>query len=354
LSHGKTGKAQKGKLEEIFFLTLLVCVSILFAFLLRPFFGAIFWASILGLLFQPLQRNMVNWFRGRSTLAALTTLTIALLIAVVPVLLVLGLLLEEVASFYLKLQKEEFDFGLFFEQIRQASPKVRAALNDLPLDIDKLKEQLSSALLVATRFLVEQSVAIGQQTLKFFVNFGLMVYLAFFTLRDGLKMLEWITAALPLEGGRSQLFFAKFTDVTKSTVKGNLVVALVQGALGGLIFWILALPAPVLWGVVMAFLSLLPLVGASLVWIPAAIYLFITGSWIKGIILVVYGSCVVGLIDNFLRPILVGKGTKLPDYLVLFSTLGGFVLFGMNGFVIGPLIAAFFVALWDIFAQEMK
>jgi len=146
--------------------------------------------------------------------------------------------------------------------------------------------------------------------------------------------------------------FAKFAEVTRATVKGNLVVAAVQGTLGGLIFWVLGIPGAFLWGVVMTLLSLIPVVGAALIWLPVAVYLFATGNWVHGTILFAFGAGVIGLVDNVLRPVLVGRDTKLPDYMVLLSTLGGFVLFGMNGFVIGPLIAALFVTFWDIFVRE--
>ena len=135
----------------------------------------------------------------------------------------------------------------------------------------------------------------------------------------------------------------------RATVKGYVVVAVVQGALGGLALWALCIGGAVFWGVVMAFLSLLPAVGAALVWAPVAIYLLATGAVWQGVALIVWGVVVIGLSDNVLRPILVGKDTKLPDYVVLITTLGGMSLFGINGFVIGPTIAAMFMACWALF-----
>jgi predicted PurR-regulated permease PerM len=129
-------------------------------------------------------------------------------------------------------------------------------------------------------------------------------------------------------------------------------VAALQGALGGLIFWFLGLHAPVLWGVVMGLLALLPAVGAALIWVPTAIYLLATGSIWQGVVLLTFGALVIGLVDNILRPLLVGKDTKMPDYVVLISTLGGLAAFGLNGFVIGPVIAAMFIASWDIFSES--
>src|SRR5690606_21116170 len=132
------------------------------------------------------------------------------------------------------------------------------------------------------------------------------------------------------------------------------VVAAVQGALGGLIYWILGMPAALLWGVAMAVLSLIPAVGAGLIWAPVAVYLFATGEAVSAVVLVLYGVLVIGLADNILRPILVGRDTRMPDWLVLLSTLGGLVLFGINGFVIGPLIAALFIVFWQIFCRDFQ
>jgi predicted PurR-regulated permease PerM len=163
-----------------------------------------------------------------------------------------------------------------------------------------------------------------------------------------------VRAAVPLSADRQRALFAKFAVVVRATVKGNIVVALLQGALGGLIFWLLGIHAPLLWGVLMAFLSLLPAVGAGLVWAPVALYFLATGAVWQGVVLIAYGVLVIGLVDNLLRPILVGKDTKMPDYVVLISTLGGIAVFGLNGFVIGPLIAAMFIAAWDLFAASRK
>ncbi len=148
-----------------------------------------------------------------------------------------------------------------------------------------------------------------------------------------------IRDAIPLRAEQKQDFLSKFTIVIRATVKGDMLVALLQGTLGGLIFWFLGIGAPLLWGVVMAFFSLLPAIGAGLIWVPVAIYLLASGAVWQGVVLIAFGSLVIGLVDNFLRPILVGKDTKMPDYVVLVSTLGGIATFGLNGFVVGPVIA---------------
>jgi len=176
-----------------------------------------------------------------------------------------------------------------------------------------------------------------------------MLYLLFFFIRDGRELVARIRQAIPLSEAHKRRLFNKFTRVVRATVKGNIVVAVTQGALGGIIFAVLGISGALLWGVLMAFLSLLPAVGAALIWTPVAIYFLMSGAILQGVILTLYGVLVIGLVDNILRPILVGKDTKMPDYVVLISTLGGLALFGLNGFVIGPLVAALFISTWGLF-----
>ena len=155
--------------------------------------------------------------------------------------------------------------------------------------------------------------------------------------------------AIPLAPAHLKELSAKFAVVIRATVKGNLLVAALQGLLGGLAFWFLGVKGALLWAVLMAFLSLLPAVGAALVWGPVALYFLLTGALWQGLALTAWGVLVIGLVDNLLRPLLVGKDTRLPDYVVLITTLGGMAVLGINGFVLGPAIAAMFVAVWHIY-----
>jgi len=191
-------------------------------------------------------------------------------------------------------------------------------------------------------------------TFDFVIRLGIMLYLLFFLLRDGKALAEAIREAIPLRGEQKAALFTRFADVVRATVKGGILVAMAQGTLGGIAFWFLGIHAALLWAVLMAFLSLIPAIGATLVWLPVAIYFLATGAIWQGIGLILYGVLVIGLVDNLLRPFLVGKGSKLPDYIVLISTLGGIEVFGLNGFVIGPLIAAMFMVSWEIFATSRQ
>ena len=194
--------------------------------------------------------------------------------------------------------------------------------------------------------------AIGQNALGLVVSFFVMLYLLFFLLRDGDALARRIRDAVPLHIAQQNALFRRFATVIRATVKGSIVVAIVQGALGGLIFWLLGIEGALLWGAVMAVLSLLPAVGAGLVWLPVSLYLLVTGAIWQGIVLIAFGALVISMVDNVLRPILVGGDTKIPDYLVLIATLGGITIFGVNGLVIGPVIAAMFLAAWDLFSEQ--
>lgn len=341
------------RLEQRTFLLMLALVSLAFIFLLKPFFSAIFWACIIGILFYPVhQRLLKRW--ARPNLAALATLGICVLVGVIPALFIAISFFQEGANIYQSIQSGEINPAEYVERIRNGLPAVQQLMERLNIDIAAIKDQLSSAAIGISRMAAQNAVQIGQNTLRFFVSLGLMLYVAFFILRDGKQLIALLIRALPLGDEREHMLFRKFAEVTRATIKGNLVVAAIQGTLGGIIFAILGIPGALLWGVVMTLLSLIPVVGAGLIWVPVAIYLFAIGNWGEGLILTGFGAGVIGLVDNVLRPLLVGRDTKLPDYIVLLSTLGGFVVFGMNGFVIGPLIAALFVSVWQIFILEFN
>jgi len=341
-------------LERRTFLVLLGVITLLFAMVLRPFWSAIFWAIVVTVLFAPMQSRMLSRFHDRRSLAALITLLTLSIIVIIPVLALLSAFIQQGVNFYSLIESREIEPAQFIDQIVSAIPFLPGLMERAGVDTESIRGYLASSATGISEIIAQQALAIGRNTVSFTVKLVLMLYLTFFLLRDGDRLVALMTAAVPLSENRKQLLFHKFVEVTRATVKGNLLVAIVQGALGGLIFWLLAIPAPVLWAVVMAFLSLIPAVGAALVWVPVALYLYATGAWFEASTLVAYGAIIIGLADNVLRPILVGRDTKLPDYIVLFSTMGGIALLGINGFVIGPLIAALFLSFWNIFISDNK
>ncbi|KRQ88448.1 AI-2E family transporter [Bradyrhizobium valentinum] len=344
------------RIENQTFLLLLVAVTLAFAWVLYPFYGAVLWAVVVAVIFAPVHRRLLAATNGRRSLAAAVTVLIIIAMVILPLSMVATSLAQEASSLFAKIQSGEYDFGGYLQRIVEALPAWATGLIErLNLtDFSALREKLASGLMQGGQALAPQALNIGLNTFDFVIGLGIMLYLLFFLLRDGRALAERIKEAVPLQRAQKAALFARFADVLRATVKGGVLVAIVQGALGGIAFWFLGIHAALLWAVLMAFLSLVPAVGAALVWLPVAIYFLATGAIWQGIGLILYGVLVIGLVDNLLRPFLVGKETKLPDYVVLISTLGGIDVFGLNGFVIGPLIAAMFMVSWEIFSASRR
>lgn len=334
-------------------MVLLALVTVAFLWILLPFYGAVFWAAILGILFAPLQRRLQLKFGWQRNLTALCTLSICLVIAILPVTIVGAFLVQEGASIYKSIESGELDVAGHVVQFKHSLPPYFQHLLDRfgMGELSGLREKIIKSAMQGGQFFATQAYSFGQGTFEFVVSFFIMLYLLFFFLRDGAELARKIRTAIPLEDNQKRRLQLKFNHVVRATIKGNLLVAITQGALGGLIFWFLDIPSVLLWAVLMACLSLLPAVGAGIVWAPVAAYFLLSGAIWQGTVLALFGVFVIGLVDNVLRPILVGKDTKMPDYLILISTLGGLAIFGLNGFVIGPLIAALFMSSWAIFIE---
>jgi predicted PurR-regulated permease PerM len=341
-------------LKDKTFRYVLAGVSLAFAWILWPFYGAIFWAMVIAILFTPLFVLLLKWTGQKPTLAALMTLAVVVVMVVLPLAWLGAALVREGAHVFQKIQSGEINFGVYFEQILGALPSwISDGLDRLGLgNLGGLQKRVGSLATQGSQFLATQAIGIGQNTFDFVMAFFITLYLAFFLLRDGRYLSRRLNDSVMLDSADKEALFGMFTTVIRATVKGNVVVALTQGFLGGLAFWVLGVQGALLWSVLMAVLSLLPAVGAALVWGPVAVYFLVTGALWQGIGLFAYGVLVIGLVDNVLRPILVGKDTKMPDYVVLMSTLGGMAIFGLNGFVIGPMIAAMFMAVWGIFLLQ--
>lgn len=335
------------------FLWLLIAVSAAFAAILLPFSGAVMWAVFITIIFMPVHQRMLRWLR-KPNHAAMATLLAIVLIFILPLALVAASLAQEIAQLTERIRSGEVNPAAAFQQVVHTLPAiVQQQLQRFGLlDMAQLQARIAALLAASGQYLTGQLFSAGQHTLKFIASFGVMLYLLFFLLRDGRTLSQRMGRAIPLAPEHKRSLFAKFVTVVRATVKGNLVVALVQGVLGGLALWAVGMPAVLLLTVLMTVLSLLPAVGASLVWGPVALYLLSTGDIWQAVALIAWGVLVIGLVDNLLRPLLVGKDTQMPDYLVLISTLGGISVFGLNGFVIGPVIAALFISVWDIFAAE--
>jgi predicted PurR-regulated permease PerM len=343
-------------LEDRTFLLLLAGISAAFLLILWPFSGAIVWGTVFAIVFAPLYRALLRLTGQRETLAAIAALSLIVLIVILPLGLILTLVVREALAVYGNIEAGELDFAHFFRVVFEVLPSwARETLDYFGLaDFGVVQQRLTALLAKGGELVAATVLNIGQNTLDFFVSFFVALYLLFFLLRDGARLTVRIRDTVPLRADQQRELLIRFATVIRATVKGNIVVALVQGALGGIIFWVLGIKAALLWGAVMAVLSLLPAIGAALVWLPVGLYFLLTGSLWQGIVLLAFGVLVISSVDNFLRPVLVGADTQMPDYLVLVSTLGGLAVFGINGLVIGPVIAALFIAAWDLFTVERQ
>lgn len=340
--------------KDISFVSMLVIVTAAFVWLMLPFYGAVLWAVILAILFNPLQRRLVRRLGGRKGLAAAISTFACICVVVMPGSMILAALAREANNLYVLFSDPNFDAVSIFERVHAGMPSFLVeGLSVFNLsEFHEVQTRLTEFLEEAAQAIATSALTIGQSTAQLLISLGVMLYVLFFMFRDGSRLAIVIRKASPLTDYQTEHVLRKFTTVVKYTVRGNVIIAIIQGIIGGVTFWLLGIEAAFLWGVLMALLSLLPAVGAFLVWAPAAAYLFLSGQAIQGSILLAVGILILSTIDNLLRPPLVGQGTKLPDYMVLVSTLGGLALFGINGFVIGPLIAALFVAFWSLYTDE--
>ena len=343
-------------IQSSFFFALLIIASMAFLAVLAPFFEPILWATTLAVVFQPVQRFLLRLkpLSNRFTLAALLTLLIIVITVIVPALFISMAVAREGIALYQLIASGEIDISGPLTWAQNAWPSLMQRGESLGINLEEMKQKLSTSALQGGQWVASHLFTFGQNTLRFTVMFFLMLYLLFFFLRDGKELIEIIIKVLPIGDERERHLLAKFAEVSRATIKGTLVVGMVQGTLGGIAFAMLGIESAVFWAVVMTLLSVLPAVGAAIVWMPAAIYLIVNGMLVNGLILIAFGSLVIGLVDNVLRPILVGRDTKMPDYLILLSTLGGLAMIGISGFVLGPVIAAFFLAIWGMFAQEFN
>jgi predicted PurR-regulated permease PerM len=338
----------------IFFLIFVLLVTLAFVGLIQDFLLPLFWATTLAIVFYPICRWMQSRLGLRASIAALLTLGVILVAVILPLSLIGVAVVQEALTLYKRLETGDITVQEPRHMLERLLSVVTQYLNRWGLETQNLTQSLAGATLTVSRFVGTQALALGQNALRLSVMFVLMLYVLFFFLRDGPQIGAAMLRALPLGQTRARRLLRSFVTVARATLKGTVLVALAQGLVGGVLFAAVGINAAVLWGALMAVLSLLPALGSALIWVPAAGILLATGHIAKAVIVLGAGILVIGLIDNLLRPLLIGQDTRMPDYLVLVSSLGGLTIFGASGLVIGPILAAMFLAAWDMFAQEHR
>lgn len=334
-------------------LLLVFFISALFLSMISQFLMAIFLAGIFSALSHPLYRRFEKWFRGRRTPASIATLLLIVFVVLLPLAGLLGIITAQAIKVGEAVKP-------WVEQQLAEPDAISDAIKSIPF-IDKVEPYRNFILKKAgemvggvSGFLINRLSAVTLGTVNFLFMLFIMLYTMFFFLIDGHKLIEKILYYLPLEDHDERRMLDKFSSVTRATLKGTAVIGILQGVLAGTAFAVVGIPSPVFWGAIMAVLSFIPGIGSALVWGPAVIILAATGHLAKAIGLGVFCAAVVGSIDNLLRPILVGRDTQMHELMILFGTLGGIIMFGVVGVIIGPIIAALFVTVWDIYGLAFK
>lgn len=317
------------------------------------FWPALLWATILALLFRPVYLRLA--LGGKTGLASLATVTVVLLCLIIPALIIALLIASELNT--------------IANSPLATDPKVLTAKADMLLsslpdwasnwlaskgvsDAGDLGTYLVSQLQANIQQIGQSALSVGQSLLGIVLTVLMTLYLLFFFLIQGSGMVRQFKAVVPLAGPTKRNLGERIATLVRSTVKGTALVALLQGTIGGIIFAVLGLPSPLIWGTVMAFATLLPVIGTGLVWLPTAIYLLASGQTWQGVALIFCGVFIIGGADNVARPMIVGRDTGLPDWVVLISTLGGVGLFGFHGVVLGPVVAGVTVALLELYRNS--
>jgi predicted PurR-regulated permease PerM len=314
--------------------------------MIQPFMGVIAWATVLVIVFYPVHKRLARRIK-RPSLAALVSCVLVILIILVPVALITLAVVNELSGALQSLQ------GMINYVLDPNSRLTGPILNFLSrfVDINQLRSEefLLARLRGVSGQIAGQTLGFLGGLASFVVQMFFVIFTMYYFFKDGENISRNIRDALPLEREQADGIMSRTREVIDASVYGVISIAIIQGTLGGLAFWVLGLPSAIIWGVVMTFLSMVPMLGAFLVWVPGAIYLALTGHWVKALLLALWGTLVIGMIDNFLRPKLVGSRTRLHELLIFFAVLGGLSVFGVLGVVLGPVVVAITLALVDVY-----
>jgi predicted PurR-regulated permease PerM len=344
------------KFRTAFVIILVVAVSALFLAVTWPLLQALLLGALLAGLCHPLYRWITRLLRGQRSLGAIVTLVILFIVVAGPLSAFLGVVVQQalaVSNQAIPWVQQHFGAASTFNAHDWLAQRFPALADYVPSQ-EQLVENVGAAAKSIGGFLVTVASRMTATTAAFLLNLFVMIYAMFFFFRDGEKILEKIFYYLPLSDEDELLMLQRFTSITRATVKGTLVIGIIQGALAGLAFWVAGIDGSAFWGTIMAILSIVPGIGAALIWVPAVIYLIVTGQVLAGLLLFAWCAAVVGTVDNILRPILVGKDAKMPDLLILVGTLGGLFLFGPIGFIVGPIVCGLFLTVWEIYGATFK
>jgi predicted PurR-regulated permease PerM len=339
------------RFRKAFVLILTAAISVAFLATIQAFLMALLLAAVLAGICRPLHRGLARLLRGRTSMAAAVTILLVIVLVLGPLSTFLGIVTNQALEV-------GHNLGPWVSERIAAERAGTGLLSRLPDALQpyqaQILERIGGIAAQLGRSVVDVLAAATRGTLRLLLLLVVTLYASFFFLRDGVAIRERILSYAPLTGDEKDRMVERFVSVSRATFKGILLIGSLQGALGGIAFAVAGITGAAFWGTMMALCSMIPGVGTALVWIPTTFYLVLQGRKAAAIGIALWFVLVVGMVDNFLRPRLVGKDTKLPDLLILISTLGGIFLYGAAGIVVGPLVAALFVTIWDIYGLEFR
>ena len=336
-----------------FFILALIIASVMAFFLIKPFFTAILAAGILAVAFHHQYKFFLKNTGQKKSLSAIATILLVLVIIIVPLISVLGLLANEASNAYQRILSDRD----FYQRQVEGSIDL---LSQIPffnlLDLDRLfdQDQLSQSLRDLSQGLLGLIQSAYQNVIKFILLTFVMFFTMYYLLTEGEKLIDKVKYISPISDKYENVLVDRFVSMTRATIKGTIIVGLVQGILSGLTFAVAGISSPLIWGLVLTIISIIPAIGPAIIMVPAGIILLFSGQIWQGVFVLIMALGIVSTIDNILRPKLVGRDTQMHPLLVFFATLGGIIVFGLVGFIIGPIVMAMFLALWEIYAKEFK
>ena len=348
----------KGTINTWTLAIVVLSISGLFLAMIRQFIMPLLLAGIFSALSYPIYSKFKKWFGERRGPASAVTVLIILCVIIVPLSGLLAIVTAQavkigaLATPWIKKQISEP--AAISGLLQHHMPFYETIIKPFEQYQDQIISKAGELIGGLSSFIIDKFKAATIGTANMIVSVFIMLYCMFFFLIEGDSILKKILYYLPLEDHDERRLLDKFTSITRATLKGTLVIGILQGGLAGLAFAVLGIPSAVFWGTLMAVLSVIPSIGSAIIWFPTVIYLLVTGHIAKGVILFVFCAFVVGSMDNLLRPKLVGKDTEMHELMILFGTLGGIFMFGIVGMIIGPVVAGLFVTVWDIYGIEFK
>lgn len=340
------------RFKNLTFFSALLLISGVFIYILRPFLYPILWAAIIAGMFYPMYTKIKSKINN-ANLSSLVTILLIFIIIIIPVTLLSGLIVKESVDIYTSLTNNQSSIVNTSKDVInwiQNNP----ITDKLNLDEQAVTNKLVEIAKTVTDFILVGAKNLTQNSLTFLIMFIIMFYTLFFFLKDGEKILKRLAHLSPLGEKHEIMMYERFTSTTRAVLKGSLIVGGVQGLLSGLLFYFTGIEGALIWGIITMLFAVIPGFGSYVIWLPAALIMFVLGNNIEGLIILIVGTIVISQIDNLIRPILVGKDTQMHPLLILFSTLGGLILFGISGFIIGPVVAALFLSLWEMYEQHYQ